>query len=122
MDETVKATLGAIVRKGDLIFTTRNGTRHHDTKIYATFHEALAKSEITDFRFHDLRHTFASNLIMQEGVELNDVRELLGHKTMAMTLRYAHLSPKHQAKVVNILDRIMSQNPPQTEKVVKLRP
>jgi site-specific recombinase XerC len=59
---------------------------------------------------------------MQEGVELNDVRELLGHKTMAMTLRYAHLSPKHQAKVVNILDRIMSQNPPQTEKVVKLRP
>jgi site-specific recombinase XerD len=122
MDETVKATLGAIVRKGDLIFTTRNGTRHHDTKIYATFHEALAKSEITDFRFHDLRHTFASNLIMQEGVELNDVRELLGHKTMAMTLRYAHLSPKHKAKVVNILDRIMSQNPPQTEKVVKLRP
>ena len=58
------------------------------------------------------------------GVELNDVRELLGHKKMEMTLRYAHLSPRHKGKVVNILDRIfdMSQNPPQVGKVVQLRP
>ena len=88
--------------------------------VHFAFREAVEKSNITDFHFHDLRHTFASNLIMQEGVELNDVRELLGHKSMAMTLRYAHLSPKHKARVINVLDKGMSQNPPQEEKVVQL--
>jgi len=39
-----------------------------------------------------------------EGVELNDVREHLGHKRMDMVLRYAHLSPRHKARVANILD------------------
>ncbi len=90
--------------------------------MHLVFREALQKSGITDFRFDDLRHTFASNLIMQEGVELNDVRELLGHKKMDMTLRHAHLSPRHKTRVINILDRVMSQNSPQAEKVVQLRP
>ncbi len=124
MNETVKATLRAVDRKGDLVFTTGKGRKIERAFSYCAFHEALDKSGITDFRFHDLRHTFASNLIMQEGVELNDVRELLGHKRMDMTLRYAHLSPKHRTRVINILDRVMSQSqfPPQAEKVVNLRP
>ena len=122
MDETVKATLHGLERKGDLVFPSKNQTRIDDTRIHLAFHEALKKSGITDFRFHDLRHTFASNLVMQEGVELNDVRELLGHKKMDMTLRYAHLSPKHKTRVVNLLDGVMSQISPQVEKVVKLRP
>ena len=83
--------------------------------------EALKKSRIEDFKFYDLRHTFASNLVM-EGAELNDVRELLRHKKMDMTLRYAHLSPKHKTKVINILDRVMSLESPHDEKVVLLRP
>jgi site-specific recombinase XerD len=57
-----------------------------------------------------------------EGAELNDVRELLGHKKMDMTLRYAHLSPKHKTKVVNILDQVLTQKSPQVDKVVQLRP
>jgi integrase len=121
MNETVRTTLKAMEKRNEFVFPNRNGKRIDDAQVQISFCKALEKSGIEDFHFHDLRHTFASNLVMQEGVELNDVRELLGHKNMSMTLRYAHLSPKHKGKVVNILDRVMSQIPPQAEKVVKLR-
>ncbi len=63
---------------------------------------ALKRCGINNFCFHDLRHTFASHLVMN-GVDLNTVRELLGHKTIKMTLRYSHLSPDHKKRVVEIL-------------------
>lgn len=62
---------------------------------------------IQDFHFHDLRHTFASHLIMA-GVDITTIKELLGHKTLTMTLRYAHLAPSHKVKAVDILDRQIS--------------
>jgi len=128
MNETVKATLKGIEQKEGFVFPNRNGRRIDDAQIQIAFTEAVKRSKIEDFHFHDLRHSFASNLVMQEGVELNDVRELLGHKSMSMTLRYAHLSPKHKGKVVSILDRVMVNKPqssldsPQGRKVVNLRP
>jgi hypothetical protein len=57
---------------------------------------------ITDLRFHDLRHTAASRLVMA-GVDLYTVKEILGHKTLVMTQRYSHLSPEHQRQAVERL-------------------
>ena len=69
-----------------------------------SWHGVLENAEIEDFRFHDLRHTFASNLVMA-GVPLNTVRDLLGHGDIQMTLRYAHLAPSHVAEAVALLDK-----------------
>ncbi len=68
-----------------------------------SFHSALKRSGIKDFHFHDLRHTFASHLVMA-GVDLTTVSRLLGHKSLTMTLRYSHLAPSHLVKAVDILD------------------
>ncbi len=58
----------------------------------STFDRIVKKLDIPNFHFHDLRHTFASSLVMN-AIDLNTVRELLRHKSLAMTLRYAHLAP-----------------------------
>jgi integrase len=67
------------------------------------FDKAVEKAKIEDFRFHDLRHTFATRLV-QNGVDLYKVKELLGHKTITMTMRYAHHYPESLRSSVEVLD------------------
>ncbi len=85
---------------------TDNKTGEPYKSVQTSFETALKKAEIRDFHFHDLRHTFASHLVMA-GVDLTSVRELLGHKSLAMTIRYAHLAPGHKRRAVNMLDKVL---------------
>jgi integrase len=84
-------------RGNGLVFPARDGGQLNNVR--KSWERVLANAGIERFRWHDLRHTFASKLVMA-GVDLNTVRELLGHSTITMTLRYAHLAPEHKASAV----------------------
>jgi site-specific recombinase XerD len=66
------------------------------------FQKCLKDAQIANFTWHCLRHTFASNLVMR-GVDIRTVQELMGHRTIQMTLRYAHLAPQHQLEAIQRL-------------------
>ena len=66
------------------------------------FDNAVMEAGIKNFRWHDLRHTFASRLRMK-GAPLEDIADLLGHKSLTMTRRYAHLGPNKLHAVVSLL-------------------
>jgi integrase len=73
------------------------------TSFKTAWGHALQRADITGFRWHDLRHHFTSRLV-QAGVPLNTVRDLLGHASVAMSLRYAHLAPDQRCQAVAKLD------------------
>jgi integrase len=68
-------------------------------EFYKLWKRALEQAEITDFRFHDLRHTTASYLA-QNGASLLEIADVLGHKQIQMTKRYAHLCIDHKKKLI----------------------
>ncbi len=106
MNAITKSTLIAVRKHPESPFVFCNEQGEAYANVRKSFFTACKTSGILNFRFHDLRHTFASQLVMS-GVDLNTVRELLGHKTLDMTLRYSHLSPDHKKRAVAVLNNQM---------------
>ena len=96
-----KAVLACIGPKVSGPVFTYNGRAIKSVK--TAFNKARMKAKLTDVRFHDLRHTFASRLV-QCGIPLYDVMSLTGHKSTLMVQRYAHLAPDYQGKAIAALD------------------
>ncbi len=92
-----------------------HATRPHNGRVFlskygrdlnnprAWFELALEEAKVKNLRWHDLRHTFISRLVMKD-VNLRTVQELAGHKTISMTTRYAHLAPEHNQAAIEKLD------------------
>lgn len=98
MTGEVRAMLLALFHQGangKFVFIEKDGKEVKYAHIYRRFHQAQDRAEMTNkIRFHDLRHTFASNYMMNGG-NVFDLQKLLGHTKIDMTMRYAHFSPNH---------------------------
>ena len=100
--------------RSEYVFLDKAG-RHVKVKgVSSSFDASIRKAGIEDFTFRDLRHTFASHFVMRGG-SLKELQEILGHKTMTMTLRYAHLSKEHKKKAVNLLNGLTTKKSKQKE-------
>ncbi len=107
MNDAVKSLFMELNRvrhiKSPYVFTNADGSMIKGTKLQDRFRQACKKAGLTGVVIHTLRHTCASWLV-QNGVPLNVVQQLLGHKTIAMTMRYAHLSGENLRMAINSLN------------------
>jgi integrase len=105
MNPVVREILGRVrlqsahTGQDDFVFCKRDGSRRKS--IRSAFQAACKRAGVEDFRFHDTRHDAASKIVMAGG-SLYDAATHLGHRTLAMTQRYAHLSPEHMRRVAEL--------------------
>jgi integrase len=92
-----------VLQKPKVVAISNRVFPHSKAALKSGFDRARYKAGIKDFKFHDLRHTFATRLV-QNGVDLYKVKKLLGHKTIAMTMRYAHHCPESLRSSIEVLD------------------
>ncbi len=91
----------------EFIFCNRDGKPYNSMR--KSFARAMKIAGVEDFRLHDLRHTFASHLVMS-GCDIRAVQQLMGYKTITMTMRCSHLSETHLKNAVNRLGKKLTQN------------
>ena len=107
MNKTVLALLTDLhtAKTGEFVFPTERKYKSSRPLLNPRqwFEIVLKDAEVDNFHWHDLRHTFASRLVMK-GIDLHTVSKLMGHKTLTVTQRYAHLSPEHNLAAVEVLD------------------
>jgi integrase len=106
MSDTLRTTLQELPRRLASAYVFPGKTGQGLVDIRKRFHRALKKAGIEDFVFHDLRHTFASYLVMA-GVDLMTVKEFLGPTYIKMTLCSAHLAPDYKRAAISRLDTYM---------------
>ncbi len=107
-----KATLAALKEhrhlRGPYVFCTMSGRMFTRNETKHPLRRARTRAGLRHLGWHVLRHTFASHLVIR-GVPLKAVQELMGHATIEMTMRYAHLSPGVTARAVQVLDAPASE-------------
>lgn len=103
-DTAIAALRGWQHLRGPMVFCTDAGRMLTKNEAKAPLRRAQRRAGIVALGWHDLRHTFASHLVMR-GVAIKAVQELLGHATIEMTMRYAHLAPTVTRDAVRTLDR-----------------
>jgi len=106
MNSLVAATLKGCKRKSEFIFY--DPKTDGPLRIDKRFKTACKNAGISDLRFHDLRHTAATTLIMN-GVDIVTVKEILGHSRIETTMRYSHPTPENKRKAVNVLATVFGQ-------------
>jgi integrase len=89
------------------VFCKANGKPYQD--IYSGFRLALKRAGLEDCTIHTLRHTVGSHLVMN-GVDLATVKELLGHRDIQTTLRYAHLAQDHKQKAIAKIGKMVAMD------------
>jgi len=102
--EVLKEVSRVVHINSPYVFCHEDGKKITPMQVQRAFKEALKKAEIQDFRFHDLRHCFAS-WNRQAGVDLDTLADLMGPKDTRMTRRYAHIGPKHLASAISQLEK-----------------
>ena len=105
MSETVFNLLKARKHTGDRVLSQPDG-KPHMQKMRPAFARACKKAGLEGLRWHDLRHSFASHLVMG-GASIFAVQQLLGHRTLSQTRRYSHLSPGVLQDAVSKMDKVM---------------
>ena len=102
LSKTLRNALEQIDRKTEYVFVNPL-TKKPYTDIHNNFKTILEKAKIDNFRFHDLRHTVATRLV-EKGIDLVVVKEILGHSKIDTTLRYAHAVPKRKLEAIEVLN------------------
>lgn len=103
LSKQAAAALEALPQRGSFVFSRADGAMLTKDETKAPLRNALKSAGLRHIGWHVLRHTFASHLVMR-GAPIKAVQELLGHSTIEMTMRYAHLSPDARRDAVRLLD------------------
>ena len=93
--------------KSDIVFINSRGTKIDKSNLANVFNKAVKEVKISNFKFHDLRHTFCTRLA-QKGIDIYKIAKLAGHENIKMTQRYSHHCPESLRDGVEILEESLT--------------
>ena len=96
-------------QENGLVFPSSRGTPQNRHNLYRRFAQDLKRAGLPDISFHDLRHTFATIMLFEWGVDAKTVQEMMGHASIKMTMDlYSHVLPNTQADAIRRLERLFN--------------